>query len=208
MHKAIWVKEKCVVKSIPIVSLSDSFEFSERFQSIGEVSEGILDDVVFMTVRKVAYANGKCVEEDLFKVPASYDGYRFAQELCCNDHILFTALESHYLCVPVGPIQMYLKVENESFVWEYLRVFAGAHCITKDDYINHIELLSNRSSCRDKMIVCKDNFDRDTVSDVLMATGVYCSEKPDMIIECFNSDTSEDYYKLVDKDYKLYKYEP
>ena len=208
MHKAVWVKDTYAIDSVPVIILSDSFKFSGHFQSIGEVDEDTLGDVIFMTVRKVAYVNGECVEEDLFKIDASYDGYRFARELCRNDHILFTALESHYLCVPVGPIQMYLKVENESLAWEYLRAFAGAHCITKDDYENRLLLISCWSSCRDKMIVCKDNFDRDTVSDVLMATGVYCNEKPDMIVGCFNSETSENYYELVDKNYKLYKYEP
>jgi len=59
-------------------------------------------------------------------------------------------------------------------------------------------------------IICKDNFDRETVSERFIAEDVseFVGRR---IVKLLNQDSPPDgsaYYELVSDDYKLYVYEP
>ncbi len=59
-------------------------------------------------------------------------------------------------------------------------------------------------------IICKDNFDRETVSDFLVAENVH-SHIGNRIVTLLNQaegETSPNHFVLVPDDYKLYKWEP
>ncbi len=60
-------------------------------------------------------------------------------------------------------------------------------------------------------IICKDNYDRESVDDKLVCSNVseYYGK---IIVESLNNklsgDRSSDFYKLVDNEYELYRWEP
>ncbi len=60
-------------------------------------------------------------------------------------------------------------------------------------------------------IICKDNFDRESFSDSLVCEKIseYYGE---IVVNFLNANLSGDYspnfYRLVDDDYELYKWEP
>jgi hypothetical protein len=60
-------------------------------------------------------------------------------------------------------------------------------------------------------IIGKDNFDRDEVSDVLVAVNVSETMAP-IIVDALNSRSSgpqaDRFYKAVPDDYKLYEFNP
>jgi hypothetical protein len=59
-------------------------------------------------------------------------------------------------------------------------------------------------------IICVDNFDRDSVDDKLICSNVdrYYGEKiVEMLNNCFSGDHSPLFYKLVEDNYVLYKYQ-
>lgn len=59
-------------------------------------------------------------------------------------------------------------------------------------------------------IISKDNFCRDEVSDRLICSNVneyYGKFILEKLQDKFESDYSDDYFKLVEDDYELYKYE-
>lgn len=59
-------------------------------------------------------------------------------------------------------------------------------------------------------IICKDNFDRETVDDHLVAENVseYYGNRIVKMLNDKEGENSENYYKLVEDGYKLYKFEP
>lgn len=60
-------------------------------------------------------------------------------------------------------------------------------------------------------IICKDNFDRESVSDQLVCESVnefYGSKIVDFLNDRFSGDHSPNFYKLVDDNYRLYVWEP
>ncbi|MNK84465.1 hypothetical protein D3C87_1043140 [compost metagenome] len=60
-------------------------------------------------------------------------------------------------------------------------------------------------------IICKDNFDRESVNDRLVCENVsefYGSKIVYFLNDKFSGDYSSDFYKLVEDDYKLYVWEP
>lgn len=60
-------------------------------------------------------------------------------------------------------------------------------------------------------IICKDNFNRESVNDKLVCENV-SSYYGDLIVNILNEklsgDHSSDYFELVDNDYELYRWEP
>ncbi|QJI52425.1 hypothetical protein [Psychrobacillus phage Perkons] len=59
-------------------------------------------------------------------------------------------------------------------------------------------------------VICVDNYDRDTHDDKLVCENVnefYAKKITDFLNEKFSGDSSDDYFKAVDDDHKLYKYE-
>ena len=57
-------------------------------------------------------------------------------------------------------------------------------------------------------IIQVDNFDRDSVSDTLVAENAneyYGKAIVEFLIDKFSGDTSSSYFRLVPDDYKLYK---
>jgi hypothetical protein len=59
-------------------------------------------------------------------------------------------------------------------------------------------------------IIQVDNFDRETVDDVLVCENVnsyYGNIMVDFLNERFSGETSANFYKLVEDGYVLYKYE-
>jgi hypothetical protein len=60
-------------------------------------------------------------------------------------------------------------------------------------------------------IICVDNFDREAYSDSLICTNI-CKIYGEYLVNCLNNkyggEQSPDYFKLVEDDYKLYKFEP
>lgn len=59
-------------------------------------------------------------------------------------------------------------------------------------------------------IICVDNFARETHDDVLVcenANDFYGEFIVNMLNEKLSGEHSSDYYRLVEDDYKLYKYE-
>ena len=61
-------------------------------------------------------------------------------------------------------------------------------------------------------IIRIDNFDRETVSDVLVANRVP-KHYADTMVEALNKefspgDYSQDFFRVVEDDYKLYKFKP
>lgn len=60
-------------------------------------------------------------------------------------------------------------------------------------------------------IIKVDNFDRENVSDTLVAENVndfFGKLFVDLLNDKFSGGTSPDYFKLAPDDYKLYKFEP
>ena len=59
-------------------------------------------------------------------------------------------------------------------------------------------------------IIAVDNFDRESVSDVLIIPYVINPEIAEQIADLLNKDGagSDKFYKAVDNDHKLYKFEP
>jgi len=60
-------------------------------------------------------------------------------------------------------------------------------------------------------IICVDNFDRETVNDVLVAENVneYYGKKIVKLMQThLASDNGFDWFKLVADDYKLYEFDP
>ena len=60
-------------------------------------------------------------------------------------------------------------------------------------------------------IVCKDNFDSETVSDMLVASDLneyFGKLILEFLLDKHTSDYGPDYYQLVPDDYELYTYEP
>lgn len=56
-------------------------------------------------------------------------------------------------------------------------------------------------------IICVDNFDRDSIDDVLIAESSDMSRDDlDILDSLLNHDTSPDYYTQVEKSRELYKY--
>ncbi|PAD70588.1 hypothetical protein CHH83_01950 [Bacillus sp. 7586-K] len=59
-------------------------------------------------------------------------------------------------------------------------------------------------------VICVDNFARETHDDVLVCENVndfYGKFIVNMLNEKLSGEHSSDYYRLVEDDYKLYKYE-
>jgi hypothetical protein len=59
-------------------------------------------------------------------------------------------------------------------------------------------------------IICVDNFARETHDDTLVCENVseyYGKILVDLLNDKLSGEHSSDYYKLVEDDYKLYKYE-
>jgi hypothetical protein len=59
-------------------------------------------------------------------------------------------------------------------------------------------------------IIQIDNFDRDYISDVLVCENVneyYGKKILDFLIKSLSNDTGQNYYRLVEDDYKLYTFE-
>lgn len=60
-------------------------------------------------------------------------------------------------------------------------------------------------------IVCVDNFDRETISDVLICENIafgYGEDIVKFLNDRYSGNSSSDFYKLVSDDYKLFKFEP
>jgi hypothetical protein len=61
-------------------------------------------------------------------------------------------------------------------------------------------------------IIATDNFDRETTSDILVATNIINREYGECMVkalnEKFSSDYSLYYYQLVEDSQKLYVFEP
>jgi len=60
-------------------------------------------------------------------------------------------------------------------------------------------------------IIKTDNFDRDCISDVLIAENVneyYGKFITGVLNKKYSGEHSPDFYRLVQDDYKLYKWEP
>lgn len=60
-------------------------------------------------------------------------------------------------------------------------------------------------------IICVDNFNRETVSDRLVADNIKNSTEANLMIEALKGTCSvqgSHWYKLVQDDYKLYVFEP
>lgn len=61
-------------------------------------------------------------------------------------------------------------------------------------------------------IICKDNFDRDSISDRLVCSEikshVYADFIADALNKRFGGESSPEYFKAVQDDYKLYVYNP
>jgi len=60
-------------------------------------------------------------------------------------------------------------------------------------------------------IICIDNFNRDSISDILICTNIneYIGLKVvNFLNEAFGGDTSVNYYRLVKDDHKLYEFKP
>lgn len=60
-------------------------------------------------------------------------------------------------------------------------------------------------------IVCKSNYDLESVSDRLVAENVnehYGKFLVEQLNNRYSGDQSPDFFKLVDDDYVLYKFEP
>jgi len=59
-------------------------------------------------------------------------------------------------------------------------------------------------------IIQIDNYDRDYISDVLVCENVneyYGKKILDFLIKSLSNDTGQNYYRLVEDDYKLYTFE-
>ena len=62
-----------------------------------------------------------------------------------------------------------------------------------------------------KLIVIKDNYDRDYVSERWLNAPALSDDDADAVCEILNKaagENSQDYYAAVDTDYKLWKFEP
>jgi len=60
-------------------------------------------------------------------------------------------------------------------------------------------------------IICTDNFDRESVSDRLVCSNVseyYGRFIVDSLNDKFSGNESFNFYRLVDNDYELYRWEP
>lgn len=60
-------------------------------------------------------------------------------------------------------------------------------------------------------IIKVDNFDRDSISDTLVAENVsefYAEHIVTLLNEKFSGDRSSDFYKSVEDNHKLYEFEP
>lgn len=60
-------------------------------------------------------------------------------------------------------------------------------------------------------IICKDNFDRESVSDKLIAENVdelYLQSIVDYLNNRYGGNSSPDFFKTVEDNYKLYVYNP
>lgn len=61
-------------------------------------------------------------------------------------------------------------------------------------------------------IVKADNFDREMYSETLVAQGITYRPYGECMVKALNDkysgSESQDYYKLVEDDYELYKFEP
>ncbi len=60
-------------------------------------------------------------------------------------------------------------------------------------------------------IICKDNFDRESVNDQLVCENVnkfYGEMIVDFLNDRFSGDHSPNFYRLVDDNYRLYLWEP
>jgi hypothetical protein len=59
-------------------------------------------------------------------------------------------------------------------------------------------------------IICKDNYDREHVSDTLVCENVneYYANHITKLLNEKEGDHSPDYYRAVPDDHKLYKFEP
>lgn len=60
-------------------------------------------------------------------------------------------------------------------------------------------------------IIQVDNFNRETVSDTLIAENVnkmFAKHITDFLNEKFSGGASPNYYRAVDDNYKLYEFEP
>ena len=60
-------------------------------------------------------------------------------------------------------------------------------------------------------IINVDNFDRDTVSDTLVAENVpkyYAKDIVEFLNDKYSGSTSSDYFMIKPNDYKLYTWEP
>ena len=60
-------------------------------------------------------------------------------------------------------------------------------------------------------VIKKDNFDREHISDTLVAENVseyFAKEIVDLLNGKFGGDYADDYFVAVPDDYKLYEYDP
>lgn len=61
-------------------------------------------------------------------------------------------------------------------------------------------------------IICKDNFDRENVSERLVAWGIKDKDEGRILVNALNEKnsglSSSNYYALKEDDYKLYRYQP
>ena len=60
-------------------------------------------------------------------------------------------------------------------------------------------------------IICVDNFDIETISDRVIATNVSSKRLGEIMIKALNDrepETSVNFYKLVEDDYKLFEFKP
>ncbi len=60
-------------------------------------------------------------------------------------------------------------------------------------------------------IICTDNFDRESVSDRLVCSNVseyYGRSIVDSLNDKLSGNESFNFYRLVDNDYELYRWEP
>lgn len=208
MNKVFSVEDSYCYNGVFVKPLTDIIKINGRFHIVEEVDTEDYEDIVFMTVQYYAHENDENSVEDVFQVEATYAGFNMIQELCCNMRIQYKLPEEQYLCVPIGPVNLYMCVENPQLLNMYLKHFVGARFITKSEYEDSVSKVNGHTFYHNKKIVCVSNFDRETVNDTLMATGVYCNVNPNTAIDCFNDELAEDFYKLVDADYKLYVYEP
>jgi hypothetical protein len=60
-------------------------------------------------------------------------------------------------------------------------------------------------------IICKDNYDRDTESDRLIAENIPCERMAKVMADALNaaeSASTENFYEAKPDDYKLHTFEP